>query len=100
MAPKKPTKRWSQEVTDNSDALDLEKGVFKLKNPKKIALSLKRYHSRASRSPFAVQNNNLLAGHLDNSSLLKKMEGHSYSCSPHTEHQRQKLMRQGHAVAA
>jgi hypothetical protein len=35
------TKRWSQEVTEHSDALDLEKGVFTLMDPKKIALSLK-----------------------------------------------------------
>jgi hypothetical protein len=41
MTGKKP-KRWSQEVTEHSDALDLERGVFTLKDPKKIALSLKR----------------------------------------------------------
>ena len=41
-AAKKPVKRWSQEVTEHSDALDLEKGVFTLKDPKKIAQSLKR----------------------------------------------------------
>ncbi len=41
-AAKKSAKRWSQEVTEHSDALDLEKGVFNLKDPKKIALSLKR----------------------------------------------------------
>jgi hypothetical protein len=35
-------KRWSREVTERSNALDLEKGVFTLKDPKKIALSLKR----------------------------------------------------------
>jgi hypothetical protein len=35
-------KRWSQEVTEHSDALDLKKGVFALKDPKKIAASLKR----------------------------------------------------------
>lgn len=35
-------KRWSQDVTEHSDALDLEKGVFTLKDPKKIAASLKR----------------------------------------------------------
>jgi hypothetical protein len=35
-------KRWSQEVTKHSDALDLESGVFTLKDPKKIAASLKR----------------------------------------------------------
>jgi hypothetical protein len=35
-------KRWSQEVTEHSNALDLEKGVFTLKDPKEIAASLKR----------------------------------------------------------
>lgn len=34
--------RWSQDVTEHSDALDLEKGVFTFKDPKKIAASLKR----------------------------------------------------------
>lgn len=48
MASKKPAKapaparRWSQNVTEHSRALDLEKGVFSLKNPKEIAASLKR----------------------------------------------------------
>jgi len=32
---------WSAEITKNSNALDLESGVFTWKNPKKIALSLK-----------------------------------------------------------
>jgi hypothetical protein len=43
-----PKKRWSQEVTEKSDALDLDKGVFTWKNPKRIAASLKRSaeHSR------------------------------------------------------
>lgn len=35
------TKRWSQDVTEHSRALDLEKGVFSLKDPKEIAASLK-----------------------------------------------------------
>jgi hypothetical protein len=39
---KKPTNRWSHQVTENSNALDLQKGVFALKDPKKIASSLKR----------------------------------------------------------
>lgn len=41
-------KRWSQAVTEKSDALDLDKGVFTWKNPKRIAASLKRSaeHSR------------------------------------------------------
>jgi hypothetical protein len=38
---KSPT-RWSAEVTRNSNALDLEQGVFTLKDPKRIAASLKR----------------------------------------------------------
>ena len=32
---------WSQKVTRESDALDLEEGVFTWKDPVKIALSLK-----------------------------------------------------------
>ena len=38
---KKP-KYWSGRVTRESNALDLEEGVFTFKNPKKIASSLKR----------------------------------------------------------
>ena len=33
--------RWSQDVTEHSDALDLKKGVFAGDDPHKIALSLK-----------------------------------------------------------
>ena len=36
------TKKWSQEVTEHSDALDLEPGVFTWKDPEKIARSLKK----------------------------------------------------------
>ena len=36
------TKRWSRKVTRDSNALDLERGVFTLANPHAIALSLKR----------------------------------------------------------
>jgi len=46
MAEKSP-KRWSQDVTENSNALDLERGVFTLKDPKKIASSLKRSAERS-----------------------------------------------------
>ena len=34
--------RWSQQVTETSNALDLEEGVFSWDDPKRIALSLKR----------------------------------------------------------
>jgi len=36
------TRRWSQRVTDTSDALTLQQGVFRKDSPKAIAASLKR----------------------------------------------------------
>jgi hypothetical protein len=42
-------KRWSQDVTEHSDALDLKRGVFKQSDPKKIAASLKRSAERSTR---------------------------------------------------
>lgn len=47
--------KWSQRVTETSDALDLEAGVFTKDDPREIALSLKRSaeHSRRRKSdPF------------------------------------------------
>ena len=46
---KRPAKRWSQRVTRESDALDLKRGVFTLRDPRKIAVSLKRSAERSSR---------------------------------------------------
>jgi len=42
-------KRWSQQVTRESDALDLRRGVFKLTSAKKIAASLKHSAERSRR---------------------------------------------------
>lgn len=42
-------KRWSQRVTDTSNALDLREGVFELDDPKAIARSLKRSAERSQR---------------------------------------------------
>jgi len=42
-------KRWSQRVTRESDALDLDRGVFKLTSARKIAASLKRSAERSKR---------------------------------------------------
>ena len=36
------TKKWSADVTEHSDALDLEPHVFEKDDPKEIAASLKR----------------------------------------------------------
>jgi hypothetical protein len=48
-------RRWSQRVTRESNALDLEAGVFLLGSPREIALSLKRSAESSKRrksSPF------------------------------------------------
>ncbi len=42
-------KRWSQRVTERSDALDLDPGVFTRTDPRSIARSLKRSADRSRR---------------------------------------------------
>jgi hypothetical protein len=42
-------RKWSQDVTEHSDALDLEKDVFTGDDPKEIARSLKRSAERSKR---------------------------------------------------
>ncbi|HEY2975779.1 MAG TPA: DUF3175 domain-containing protein [Pyrinomonadaceae bacterium] len=42
-------KRWSQQVTENSNALDLDEGVFSKDDPRSIARSLKRSADRSRR---------------------------------------------------
>lgn len=58
---RKSTKRvtkaqyWSQQVTETSDALTLEEGVFKKPTPRAVALSLKRsadVSTRRKSEPF------------------------------------------------
>jgi hypothetical protein len=47
--------RWSQKVTQQSDALDLRKDVFTLEDPAKIASSLKQSAEKSQRrksTPF------------------------------------------------
>jgi hypothetical protein len=51
----KPKKRWSQNVTEHSDALTLDRGVFSKPSPRAIAQSLKRSAERSDRrksSPY------------------------------------------------
>jgi hypothetical protein len=48
-AKKAAPKKWSHHVMETSDALDLQKGVFKSKDPKKIARSLKRSAENSKR---------------------------------------------------
>ena len=48
-------KKWSQKVTETSDALDLKPDLFESKDPKKIAQSLKRSAEQSKRkktTPF------------------------------------------------
>ena len=48
MPPNKP-QNWSQHVTETSNALDLEPGVFSWDDPRKIALSLKHSANSSQR---------------------------------------------------
>ena len=41
MAQQKSPRRWSARVNETSDSLDLEKDVFKSRDPRRIAASLK-----------------------------------------------------------
>lgn len=52
MAARRGKRRWSREVTEHSDALDLEPGVFK-GTPAQIARSLKRSAERSARRKAA-----------------------------------------------
>lgn len=45
----KSPKKWSGEVTEKSDALDLEEHIFESDDPKKIALSLKKSAEASTR---------------------------------------------------
>jgi Protein of unknown function (DUF3175) len=48
-------KKWSQDVTEHSNALDLERAVFSQDDPKAIARSLMRSAQRSTRrksSPY------------------------------------------------
>lgn len=47
--PVKKTKRWSRRVSETSNAMDLQKGVFALDSPRRVALSLKRSAERSRR---------------------------------------------------
>ena len=42
-------KKWSQHVTETSDALDLEPGVFTFDDPRRIAISLKQSAEQSRR---------------------------------------------------
>ena len=42
-------KKWSKSVTEHSNALDLEKDIFKSKDPNEIATSLKKSAEKSKR---------------------------------------------------
>jgi hypothetical protein len=54
-ARKEVPRKWSRRVNETSNAMDLEEGVFKNRNPEKIAKSLKQSATKSKRkkaSPF------------------------------------------------
>lgn len=50
---RKPPRRWSSRVTRESNALDLERDVFKQKDPVAVARSLKRSAEKSKRRKSA-----------------------------------------------
>jgi hypothetical protein len=48
-AKSRAPRRWSQHVTETSNALDLDEGVFRRRNARAIAVSLKRSAERSRR---------------------------------------------------
>ncbi len=48
-AKKALPKKWSKKVNETSDAMDLEKDIFKSKDPKKIAESVKHSAEKSKR---------------------------------------------------
>jgi hypothetical protein len=49
------TKKWSHDVMEHSDAMDLQSGIFKSNDPARIAKSVKRSSERSNRrkgTPF------------------------------------------------
>ena len=48
-------KRWSQKVTNTSNALDLESGVFTWNDPREIARSLKRSAEMSTRRKGTIR---------------------------------------------
>jgi hypothetical protein len=47
--PSRKRQYWSRAVTERSDALDLDRGVFTWRDPRRIAASLKRSAERSRR---------------------------------------------------
>ena len=55
MARQRPGRKWSAEVTETSDALDLEDNIFKCRSARRIAASLKdsaEHSHRRKAGPF------------------------------------------------
>jgi hypothetical protein len=48
-AKKAAPKKWSKKVTETSNAMDLEQDIFKSKDPKKIAASVKHSAEKSKR---------------------------------------------------
>jgi hypothetical protein len=51
----KPPERWTAQVTETSNALDLEQGIFTWRDPKRIACSLRQSAEASTRrktTPF------------------------------------------------
>jgi hypothetical protein len=69
-------KKWSAKVMRESDALDLKGGLFKQKDPHKVALSLKRSAERSKRrkgTPYQSAMS-MLTFHINRGGLARRPE--------------------------
>jgi hypothetical protein len=68
------SRRWSQRVTKDSDALDLKRGVFTLRDAKRIAASLKRSAERSSRRKTGAYRSALSTFYINRGKTLPKAQ--------------------------
>ena len=69
------TEKWSQDVTEHSNALDLEKDVFTRDDPKSIALSLKPPQETSSNGTESSSQNRRASLVLPHPGVPTKMVG-------------------------
>ena len=67
-------KNWSANVTQQSNALDLEEGVFTLKDPRQIAISLKHSAETSQRRKSPPFRSSMLAFYINRAGKNLKPE--------------------------
>lgn len=81
-------KKWSQAVTEHSDAMDLEPDVFTLDDPKEIAASLKRSAERSRRRKSEPYRSamSMLTFYVNRAGAISRKSASSSSSAPRTSY--------------